>query len=56
MGWLDKILGRDKSGGEAETAGMGQPSAQPTGDDAPASTPAEPREPEAPEAGDQDRM
>jgi hypothetical protein len=57
MGWLDKILGREKHGGEAETAGMGQPSTQPGGAGAPPpAAPPEPREPDVPEAGEPDRM
>jgi hypothetical protein len=55
MGWLDKILGREKSG--AETGGMGQrPQEQPPGGQAPSTPSQEPREPETPAEGEPDRM
>lgn len=56
MGWLDKLLGREKRGG-SEMGGMGERPQEPAGagQQAPPMPP-EPREPEAPAEGEQDRM
>jgi hypothetical protein len=57
MGWLDKILGREKSGSEAGAASTDQPSTQPGGAGAPPPpAPSEPSEPEAPAADEPDRI
>jgi hypothetical protein len=54
MGWLDKILGREKSG--TETGGMGQRPQEQAGTQTPPSPPQEPRESEAPPESEQERM
>jgi hypothetical protein len=57
MGWLDKILGREKSGSEAGAGSTGQPSSQPEEAGAPPPpAPSEPSEPEAPAADEPDRI
>ena len=54
MGWLDKLLGREKRSAP-ETGGMG-PGPQEQAGGQPPPMPQEPREPEAPAEGEQDRM
>jgi hypothetical protein len=55
MGWLDKLLGREKRG-SGETGGMGQRPEEQAGSSPPPPMPQEPREPEAPAEGEQERM
>jgi hypothetical protein len=55
MGWLDKLLGREKRGAP-ETGGMAERPQEQAGGGQPPPVPQEPREPEAPAEGEQERM
>jgi hypothetical protein len=54
MGWLDKLLGREKRG-PAEAGGMTERPQEQAGGGQPPPMPQEPPEPQAPAEGEQDR-